>query len=312
MQSKKPELNTALNQPIKQKELSKQKPSINKKSWKKKTVHGKPSAQAQKIKTESLKKKIKPRKEILFKKPFLSQKNLVVKKESATKKKKLFMKNKSLFLDLIKIQAYYGDTPIRNHSSQDAFVYAYRNDYSLYNLHTSLANFKRALQFLQKQKPENLVFVGCPAACKEKTALLFQSLKIPFFPSSEWVPGFISKKAYNTSKVLILYDIFTNHGAKSEALKAGYPIVSFFSIHGNVNGIDFPINLNLDNSGLWYYNLWKTYFLITSLLPLSHPIFKKKTKPKKTPSLKRNSSKKKGFSQTKNFMQKKINSSQKA
>jgi ribosomal protein S2 len=186
----------------------------------------------------------------------------LVKKSQASTKKNLLEKNKSLFLDLLKIHAYYGDTHLRNHYSQDSFVYAYRNDYSMYNLHGAILNLKRALHFMQKQKQDSFVFVGSPSLAKEKSSILFQRLKIPFFPSTEWVPGFISKKTYNTSKILIIYDIFTNHGAKCEAFKAGYPIVGFFTIHGDVSGIDFPINLNLENCGLWYYSLWKSYFQI--------------------------------------------------
>jgi ribosomal protein S2 len=183
-------------------------------------------------------------------------------KKTPDLKKKLLEKNKSLFLDLLKIHAYYGDTYLRNHYTQNSFVYAYRNDYSLYNLHTSILHLKRAFHFLQKQKSKNLVFVGSPSSAQESISLLFHKLKITFFPSAEWPPGFISKKAYNQSKILIIYDIFTNQEAKSEAFKAAYPIVGFLSIHGDVNGVDFPISLSLENCGIWYYCLWKSYFQI--------------------------------------------------
>lgn len=188
------------------------------------------------------------------------KKTFVVQKALKPSKRVFFEKNKSLFLDLLKIHAYYGDTEFRNHSSQNSFVYAYRNEHSLYNLHSSILNLKRALHFMRKQDPSKFVFVGSPMNAKEKMSLLFQKLKIPFFASSEWVPGFISKKDYDTSKILVIYDIYANHGAKNEAFKAGYPIVGFFSIHADVNGIDYPINLNVEACDLWYYNLWKSYF----------------------------------------------------
>lgn len=174
-------------------------------------------------------------------------------------KKLIKEKNKSFFFELLKLHAYYGDTSLRNHYSQDSFIIAYRNDYSLYNLHSSIINIKRALYFLQKQKNKSLIFVGNPKDAKTKCEILFQTKNIPFFPSSEWVPGFISKTHTSMSKVLIIYDLFTNHGAKSEALKANCPIVGFFTIHADVSGVDFPINLNFEHCGMWYYSLWKTF-----------------------------------------------------
>jgi hypothetical protein len=206
--------------------------------------------------------------------PLNDKKALNVKKKDAPNKKKSFVvhlapktfekgffeKNKSLFTDLLRIHAYYGDTHYRNHSSQDSFVYAYRNNHSLYNPHLAIFNLKRALHFLKRQDPSKFVFVGSPMDAKEKMSLLFEKLKLPFFASAEWSPGFISKKDYDTSKILVIYDIHTNHEAKNEAFKAASPIVGFFSIHADVNGVDYPINLNLEGCGSWYYMLWKSFF----------------------------------------------------
>lgn len=193
----------------------------------------------------------------LVKKP---TKKLIVK--APTKSSRILEKNKSLFLEVLRLHMYYGDSHLRNHYSQNSFVQAYRNEYSMYNIHGALYNLKRALHFLQKQNKKNFVFVGSPKWDKEKMSLFFQKIEVPFFPSSEWVPGFISKKAYNSGKILIIYDVFTNHGAKSEAFHAAYPIVGFFTILGDVRGIDFPINLNIEHVGGWYYSLWKSFFQI--------------------------------------------------
>lgn len=195
-------------------------------------------------------KKPKAIKAKVLSKNHIKTKNLVVTKKD------------SLYNELIKINAFYGDTSLRNHFTQDSFVYAYRNDYSMYNIHASILSLKKALHFLRKQKTNTLVFAGSPKETKEECIELFNRKKIPFFPTSEWFPGYISKKAEAVHKVFVIYDIYANMGAKLEAFNARFPIVGFFTIHADLGGVDYPISLNLDHCGIWYHSLWKSFFLL--------------------------------------------------
>lgn len=173
----------------------------------------------------------------------------------------VYQKNKSLYQELLEINAFCGDTYLRNHYTQDSLIFAYRNNHSLYNLHTSIFGLKKALHFLRKQKKNTFIFVGSPYVAKDECVKLFRLKNIPFFPTYEWFPGYISKKARALTKVLIIYDISTNYDAKREAFNAKFPIVAFLSPYGDIGGVDYPISLNLEHCGIWYHSLWKSFFI---------------------------------------------------
>lgn len=183
-------------------------------------------------------------------KPFLSH------------KEDLKIKDKSFFALILSIDAYIGDTYLKNHFTQNSFIFAYRNNQCVYELRSSYIGLKLALQFLNKQKTNNLIFVGNPRQKTQACRSLFSKLKVQFFASDSWIPGFISKNTSSIKKVLVIYDISTNSGAKNEAFRSKLPIVGFISKYANINGIDYPVCLNFENCGFYYLSLWKTFFLL--------------------------------------------------
>lgn len=175
--------------------------------------------------------------------------------------KNLNFKNQSFFAALVKIDAFVGDTYIRSHFSQNSLVYASRNDQNIYDMHSSYAGLKRALQFLGKQKVSSLIFVGNPEYRSEECKAVFTKHNIRFFSSDQWVPGFISRNTKANNCILVIYDIYSNVGAKNEALSSNLPIVGFLTKYGNTDGLDYPVCINFENCGNWYSALWNTFFL---------------------------------------------------
>lgn len=175
-------------------------------------------------------------------------------------KKSLKNKNQSFFNFLVKIDAFIGDTYLKSHYTHNSYVFAFRNNHIVYDAPSSYLGLKLALQFLNKQKMENLVFVGSPTSTDSKCKEIFASYQVKFFPSQSWIPGYISKNVKAMQNVLIIYDISVNSGAKSEGFHCNLPIVGFVNKYGNNDGLDYPICLNFDNCGLFYLSLWKSFF----------------------------------------------------
>lgn len=189
--------------------------------------------------------------------------NSVFYKENQRKKKKkkhLKNKNQSFFTFLVKVDAFIGDTYLKSHYTHNSHVYAFRNNHVVYDAPSSYLGLKYALQFLNKQKLENLIFVGSPTNTASKCKEIFASYKVRFFPSQLWIPGYISKDVKAMQNVLIIYDIFLNGRAKSEGFNCNLPIIGFVSKYGNNDGLDYSICLNFDNCGLFYIGLWKSFF----------------------------------------------------
>ena len=192
----------------------------------------------------------------------LNLNSVFLKKNQRLKKLKKSLKNKnqSFFSFLVKVDAFIGDTYLKSHYTHNSHVFAFRNNHVVYDAPSSYLGLKLALQFLNKQKLESLVFVGCPTNTASKCKEIFASYKVRFFPSQMWIPGYISKDVKTMQNVLIIYDIFLNSGAKSEGFHCNLPIVGFVNKYGNNDGLDYSICLNFDNCGLFYHGLWKSFF----------------------------------------------------
>lgn len=180
---------------------------------------------------------------------------------SPEKNKGLSFKNQSFFNALVKVDAFVGDTYLRSHFSQNSLIYASRNNQDIYDIHSSYNGLKRAMQFLNKQKLSSLIFVGNPDHRSEECKAVFARHKLKFFPSDQWIPGFISKNTQANRYTLVVYDTHTNAGSKNEALSSKLPIVGFLTKYGNVDGLDYPVCINFENCGNWYSALWNTFFL---------------------------------------------------
>jgi len=175
--------------------------------------------------------------------------------------KVLNYKNDSFFAALVKIDAFIGDTYLRSHFSQNSLTYASRNNKDIYEIQASYTGLKRALQFLRLQKNRSLIFVGNPGNRSEECKAVFARHNVKFFPSDQWVPGFISKNTNSNKHILVVYDINSNTGAKDEALASNLPIVGFITKYGNTDGLDYPVCLNFENCGSWYSALWNTFLM---------------------------------------------------
>jgi ribosomal protein S2 len=180
--------------------------------------------------------------------------------KKSKKKLKLKEKNKSFFNLLINLDAFIGDTYLKSHYSQNSFVFANRNNHTIYEASSSYLGLKLALQFLNKQKIKNLIFVGNPDSTSYRCKEMFANYGVQFFQSQSWVPGFISKNTGSIRRVLVIYDPFVNSGAKNEAFRCKLPSVGFLTPYANTDGLDYPVCLNFENCGSFYIALWKSFF----------------------------------------------------
>ena len=212
---------------------------------------------------EDILKKEKSSYSFLTKKDIKDQKvfSSVQSNRNVHKNKILNYKNDSFFAALVKIDAFIGDTYIRSHFSQNSLIYASRNNRDIYEIQASYAGLKRALQFLRLQKNSSLIFVGNPENRSEECKAVFARHNVKFFPSDQWVPGFISKNTNSNKHILVVYDINSNTGAKDEALSSNLPIVGFITKYGNIDGLDYPVCLNFENCGSWYSAVWNTFLM---------------------------------------------------
>lgn len=168
--------------------------------------------------------------------------------------------SKTIENSLLELGMFTGDYSKCIHITQSFYLLGFKNNYSFYDAPKSLLLFKNALSFLKNaaKKPKTLfIFVGAPSGSDEQTQLYFRilHLKCVFFLPAEWDPGFISKQISTKNVVLILYDINTNSAACHEGLKANIPIVGFATPSCNIQGIDYPVLINLSTNALWYSKL---------------------------------------------------------
>lgn len=177
------------------------------------------------------------------------------------RKQNLRCENQSFFTQLVKIDAFIGDTYLRSHFTQNSFIFAHRNNHDVYQEGLSYLGLKLALQFLNRQNTKNLIFVGNPTHKAEACKNIFAKYKITYFSSGLWIPGYISRNTQSMKKVLVVYDLNSNKGAKSEAFHCNLPIVGFITRYADTDGLDYPVCLNFENCGAYYLALWKSFFL---------------------------------------------------
>jgi len=209
-----------------------------------------------------LKKVVSLKKSIIKPKLQLQNSSIVQTKKLKKQNKNFNDKNKSFFSFLVKVDAFIGDTYLKNHYTHNPHIFAFRNNYAIYEHTSSYLGLKSALQFLNKQKVENLLFVGSPTNTGAKCKEIFAFYNVRFFPSQSWIPGYISKNSKAIKNVLIIYDIFLNSGAKSEGFHCKLPIVGFVNKYGNNNGLDYPVLLNFDNCGFFLLRFMEVFFFL--------------------------------------------------
>ena len=171
-----------------------------------------------------------------------------------------------LLKDLINLGAFVGDYHKWVHSSQKPFITAYRNNHVIYDIHININLLYKAVRFLKKaskNKNVRFVFVGSPRCNEKSSSYIFKNIKVPYFPTDNWRPGYFSKSQhiFDSDKkykhILVIYNIGSNHIAFCEAINANIPVVAFATPNCDIRGADFPVVLNLENSGLWYASFCK-------------------------------------------------------
>lgn len=169
-----------------------------------------------------------------------------------------------LIKELISCNAFIGDYYKWTHPSQKNFIVSYKNNYSFYDIRTSIRLFTRAVRFLKacKQDRMRVIFVGSPPTLEKETAVIFKILKKKFFPNDAWEPGFFSKKPKNCKCVLVIYNLNLNDIAYREAVNAHIPVVGFATPSCDVGAVDYPVILNFQNSGLWFANFCKAIYIL--------------------------------------------------
>jgi len=163
--------------------------------------------------------------------------------------------------ELLLIKAFVGDFYKKTNLSQESLILGYKNQYSFYNIHTTLKLLIKTLAFVKsllKNKTTKFVFVGSPLKAEKSCSLLFRNFNIPFFPNETWRPGFFSIKKSRCDMVLVIYNPALNNMAFYEALNKDIPVVGFATPYCDIRGLDYPIILNLENSDKWYASFWKT------------------------------------------------------
>lgn len=164
-----------------------------------------------------------------------------------------------LYQELLALKAFIGDYSQKIHLTQNNFLYAFKNQYSFYNIYISIKLLTKASRFLKQTKKKNkFVFVGNPEGCEYTCTTIFKKNKIKFFSNDSWSPGFFSKSNKNQNIVLIIYNPTLNYIAFSEAINAAIPIVGFLTPQCNISNIDYPVILNLENAGFWYPSFCRT------------------------------------------------------
>lgn len=166
-----------------------------------------------------------------------------------------------LFKELLNQGAFNGDYYKYVHFSQQALVYAYKNKTSFYNIEACISLLNKAIKFLRTvkiKKNQEFVFVGNPPAVDLESKYTFKPIKVTFFGSGIWQPGFFSKNPTNCQRVIVVYDINTNYIAFCEAVSIKVPVVAFASPYCDIRGVDYPVVLNLKNAGLAYAIFCKT------------------------------------------------------
>lgn len=195
------------------------------------------------------------------------------KKKRQTPPIKSFLKNLSIFKfyikvgnqsrkihipildDLISFGAFKGESYKICHPSQQSLLSGYHSQHSFYDIKKSIGLLKLASRFLsgvKSQKNTKFIIVGNPVGQEEHCSFFLNQSKLKFFPSDGWQPGFFSRRSNRDNVILIVYKPSLNSIAVNEAINACIPIVGFASPTCDISALDYPLVLNLEESGVWF------------------------------------------------------------
>jgi ribosomal protein S2 len=166
--------------------------------------------------------------------------------------------------ELISLGAFVGDLSKKTDLSQHNLIKGYRNNISFYDITKSIDLLTKATRFLKSlKKKEDITFIVVANSNENDTQSIYdfkqiKHRKVQFFTQKSWPPGYISKTKETLNTVLVVDDITLNRVAFEEGVNAKIPVVAFLSPACNLNGVDYPVPLNLKNNRIWFVNYCKT------------------------------------------------------